>query len=166
MELDDWIHNFVMERLRFIPDINPNAPWLPFAMQRPFTVYDISKMTDEQIDLLYELAPQALTNCLQPGYQLYSIDWNHSVVLYDPRNPQNHAQSGNISECSYTKSGIAYFNGFYPDGDYMFFLDKYGYFGYLAHPWREEVWIYGENLLAEFEKISTELGWIPKAVLH
>jgi hypothetical protein len=44
-------------------------------------------------------------------------------------------------------------------------LDKYGTFGYLSHPWREEVWIYGESLIREFEKISDALGWTIKAAL-
>ncbi len=159
-ENEDFIYNFINNELRFYPSCNDNF-FLPFSINRPFVVYDISQITDEQADLLYELAPTALANCLPNGYQLYAIDWFHNFILYDPRNPEN-MQSNEPATPQFNKDGIAYFNGFYPDGDYYFFLDKYGAFGYLSHPWREEVWIYGEPLIKEFEKIYKQIGFIPK----
>ena len=160
-ENEDFIYNFIKNELRFYPSCNDNF-FLPFSINRPFVVYDISQITDEQADLLYELAPTALANCLPNGYQLYAIDWFHNFILYDPRNLEN-MQSNEPATPQFNKDGIAYFNGFYPDGDYYFFLDKYGAFGYLSHPWREEVWIYGEPLIKEFEKIYKQIGFIPKA---
>lgn len=159
-ENEDFIYDFIKNELRFYPSCNDNF-FLPFSINRPFVVYDISQITDEQADLLYELAPTALANCLPNGYQLYAIDWFHNFILYDPRNPEN-MQSNEPATPQFNKDGIAYFNGFYPDGDYYFFLDKYGAFGYLSHPWREEVWIYGEPLIKEFEKIYKQIGFIPK----
>ena len=159
-ENEDFIYDFINNELRFYPSCNDNF-FLPFSLNRPFVVYDISQITDEQADLLYELAPTALANCLPNGYQLYAIDWFHNFILYDPRNPEN-MQSNEPATPQFNKDGIAYFNGFYPDGDYYFFLDKYGAFGYLSHPWRKEVWIYGEPLIKEFEKIYKQIGFIPK----
>ena len=52
------------------------------------------------------------------------------------------------------------------DSDYYFFIEKYGAFGYLSHPWREEVWIYGEALLKEFSKIEKQLGFIKKSIVQ
>lgn len=163
-ENEKYIYNFIKDELRFSPSYHEVNPFLPFSINRPFVVYDISKMTDEQIDLLYELAPTALASCLADGYQLYAIDWFHNFILFDPRNPDD-MQSNHPAKPQYNSKGIAYFHGFYPDGDYYFFLDKYGAFGYLSHPWREEVWIYGTPLINEFEKISQKLGFIPKASL-
>lgn len=160
-ENEDFIYNFIKNELRFYPSCNQKF-LLPFSINRPFVVCDISQMTDEQADLLYELAPTALVNCLPNGYQLYAIDWFHNFILYDPRNPKN-MQSRGPATPQFNKNGIAYFHGFYPDGDYYFFLDKYGAFGYLSHPWRQEVWIYGEPLIKEFEKIYKQIGFIPKA---
>ena len=160
-ENEDFIYDFIKNELRFYPSSN-NKFLLPFSINRPFVVYDVSQITDEQADLLYELAPRALANCLPNGYQLYAIDWFHNFILYDPRNPEN-MQSNEPATPQFNKDGIAYFNGFYPDGDYYFFLDKYGAFGYLSHPWRKEAWIYGEPLIKEFEKIYKQIGFIPKA---
>ena len=160
-ENEDFIYDFIKNELRFYPSSN-NKFLLPFSINRPFVVYDVSQITDEQADLLYELAPTALANCLPNGYQLYAIDWFHNFILCDPRNPEN-MQSNEPATPQFNKDGIAYFNGFYPDGDYYFFLDKYGAFGYLSHPWRKEVWIYGEPLIKEFEKIHNQIGFVPKA---
>ena len=163
-ECEEWIINFIRKELRFMPCTDRDYPFLPFSINRPFAVYDISRMNEDQIRLLHELAPQALRNCLKPGYQLYAIDWHHNVTLYDPLRPEE-AHCAHPSHLSYTESGLGYYESFYPDGDYYFHLDRFGAFGYLSHPWREEVWIYGLSLLEEFEKVSTQLGWRVKALI-
>lgn len=160
-ENEQFIYNFIKNDLSFYPSIDDKL-FLPFSMNRPFAVYDISSMTDEQIDLLNELAPEAFLNCLPNGHQLYAVDWFHDYILYDPRNPST-AQSKFEHTPSYNSKGSAYFYGFYPDGDYFFFIEKYGRFGYLSHPWRDEVWVYGTDLLSEFEKIHRQIGFVLKA---
>lgn len=160
----EFFYNFIDKELRFYPSTDLSSPWLPFSLNRPFVVYDISLMNDEQISLLYELAPTAIANCLQPGHQIYSFDWQHSLFLYDPHKPADY-QGDYDTKPYFNSKGIAYFGEFFPDGDYYFHIDKYGKFGYLSHPWREEVWIYGENLIKEFELIKERIGFVPKAVL-
>ncbi|MGI6607992.1 MAG: DUF2716 domain-containing protein [Erysipelotrichaceae bacterium] len=32
-------------------------------------------------------------------------------------------------------------------------------FGYLGHPWREEIWIFGEKLIQAIDKVYAEFGW-------
>ncbi|MBQ7088859.1 MAG: DUF2716 domain-containing protein [Clostridia bacterium] len=163
-ENEEFIYNFTKEELRFTPSTDSRF-FLPFSIRRPFAVYDISQMTDSQIDWLHELAPSALVNRLPPGHLLYAMDWVHNVVLYDPRHPEN-SQSRHPDVPRYNSNGIAYFHTFYPDGDYYFFIEKYGTFGYLSRPWREEVWIYGEALLKEFSKIEKQLGFIQKSIVQ
>lgn len=163
-ENEKWICDFIRNALHFMPGPRDDFFFLPFSINRPFAVYDISGMSESQIELLYELAPQALQNCLKPGYQLYAVDWYHNIILYDPLRPEN-ARSTGPAHLSFTKSGLGYYLGFYPDGDYYFFIDRFGAFGYLSHPWREEVWIFGLPLLHEFESICTQLGWKRKALL-
>ena len=53
----------------------------------------------------------------------------------------------------------AYFPSYIPDGDYSFFISEDFSFGYLGHPWRNEIWIFGEELIKETEKIYKTLGW-------
>lgn len=163
-EYEEWIINFIRKELRFHPSIDPKDFFLPFSINRPFAVYDISKMSDQQLHLLHELGPQALQNCLKPGYKLYAVDWHHNVILYDPLRPEE-AMCACPALPFRTADGLGYYLSFFPDGDYYFYLDRFGAFGYLSHPWRQEVWVYGISLVEEFEKIHTLLGWIPKAAI-
>lgn len=161
---EKYFYDFIDNQIRFCPSTRETDFFLPFSLNRPFTVYDISEMTDEQIVLLYDLAPTAFAECLPEGHKIYSYDWQHSLFLYDPRNPEN-CQGSEGSTPHFNTDGIAVFEGLYPDGDYYFHIDKYGAFGYLAHPWREEVWIFGEQLLEKFDSIHEKIGFVPKAVL-
>lgn len=161
---EELFDKILFEDLRFSPSSNKNAPYLPFSLNQLFVVYDISGMTDEQIHLLYELAPNAIANCLEKGHKIFSHDWQHNLFLYDPRNPED-CQGEHEWWVKFNEDGIAYFGDFFPDGDYYFHIEKYGRFGYLSHPWREEVWIFGDDLLKEFEKIYAKVGFVPKAVL-
>ena len=87
------------------------------------------------------------------------MDWHHSAFLYDPRNLEEQ-QSFFVEDQRYV-GGVyfAYFPSFYPDGDYYFFIDEQFRFGYLGHPWRREVWIFGEALLPRFEQVHQRVGW-------
>ena len=159
---EKWLVDFVRHSLHFMPSVEKESHFLPFSIQRPFCVYDIAEMTDEQIDLLHELAPEAIQNCLESGCMIYAVDWNHNTILYDPLKPET-AQCSYPTNPYFTKKGLCYFNTFYPNGDYFFFVDRFGTFGYLSHPWREEVWIFGTSLLQEFDNIYTQLGWKKKS---
>lgn len=161
---EEYFYDFIEKDLRFYPSSYDNAPFLPFSLNRPFAVYDISKMTDEQIVLLYDIVPKAFINCLQDGHHIYFCDWNHNLFIYDPRNPEN--CRGDQGELIYfTDDGIVSFGSLIPDGDYYFYIEQYGEFGYLSHPWREEVWVFGEKLLKEFEHNYKKIGFIPKTIL-
>lgn len=162
-EENDFFVNFLNEELQFYPSSDKNTPFLPFSLSRQFAVYDIAKMTDEQIISLYDMAPAAFLNCLQEEGQLYFFDWQHNLLLYDPRNPENcRGEQGEM--IFFSDDGVALFGGLYPDGDYCFHIERYGKFGYLSHPWREEVWIFGDELIKEFELICEKIGFIPKTI--
>lgn len=163
-EEEDYFYNFLESELRFYPGSDMNTPFLPFSFNRPFAVYDISKMKEEQIDILYELVPKFLMNCLQEGHYIYFYDWNHNLFVYDPRNPEN-CRGDQGEPIYFTDDGIVSFGSLIPDGDYCFHIEQYGKFGYLSHPWRKEIWIFGEELLNEFENNHEKIGFVPKTVL-
>ncbi len=164
-EDEDFFYNFLEKELRFYPSADQSSFWLPFSLNRPFTVYDVSKITDEQIVMLYEAVPSAFANCLQKGHMLYSCDWQHHLFLYDPRKPEN-CRGDREWWPGVNSEGIAIFGELFPDGDYHFHIDKYGAFGYLAHPWRREIWVFGEKLLSEIDAIHEKIGFVPKVVLR
>lgn len=129
----------------------------PFEIEDVFSVYGIENMSDAQLDRMDDIIRQIFIDVTSEHERMYALDWNHSAFLYDPRKieEQRSVWIENDSGTGYS----AYFPSFFPDGDYYFFIDENFRFGYLGHPWRQEVWIFGELLVPKFEHIYHELGW-------
>ena len=162
---DKEIWSLVYKKLNFYPssecrghsfDVFPQ----PFKINDSYSVYAIENMTDEQCDLLDETIRSILINVTKTGQKIYALDWHHSSFLYDPRNISEQ-QSCWVNDVRYENNGYyAYFPEFYPDGDYYFFIEENFRFGYLGHPWRQEIWIFGPEFMEEIEKAHQKLGWI------
>lgn len=131
----------------------------PFHINGKYAVYGIEHMNDTQLERMDELILGAFFSVTREGERLYALDWHHSAFLFDPRKPEEQ-QSVFVEDSRCTGGGYwAHFPDFYPDGDYYFFIAESLEFGYLSHPWRREVWIFGEKLTAAFERIYADLGW-------
>ena len=130
----------------------------PFQISKPYVIFAIEDMTDED-NVMDKLIWQAFINCTAKGEKMYAFDWHHSAFLFDPRNPEERKDE-RVNDSLYIGGGYhAYFPDFYPDGDYYFFTAEDMRFGYLAHPWRNEVWVFGETLIFEFNSFYKRLGW-------
>lgn len=163
LQIYDEIWDWIYKTLHFRPSGLDNSHDFPYGP--PFTipffhaVYGIEHMTETQLDTMDELVQQAFLHVTREGQRLFALNWQHSCFLYDPRNIDEQ-KSEWVEDGRYPQGGYhAFFPPVYPDGDYYFFIDEDLQFGYLGHPWREEVWIFGEGLVQEFEKIYPQLGW-------
>ena len=114
---------------------------LPFKLEEPYAIYGIDDMTDDQIDLVPEMMKKIFTERTPEGQRIYVLDWHHEAFLYDPRNPEEQKL------------------GYIPDGDYLFFINEDFSFGYLGHPWRQEIWVFGGSLIEKTEEVYQQLGW-------
>jgi len=140
----DWVY----DTLDFRPNVyrGHDFPlWKPFGIPTKHVVYGFENMTQKHADIMDELIEQALINVTAPGQRIYALDWQHDGYLYDPR--------------QICKEPHYWFPGYYPDGDYYFHIDEHLQFGYLSHPWRQEVWVFGDVLIDEFQRIYSQLGW-------
>ena len=151
----------VYQELRFRPDSRYRGHSLlwwkrPFRLPRPWAVYALDELSQEQIEQTGTAVKGALLAAAEPDERLYALDWQHSAFLYDPRNEEEQKSVRLEDEAG---EYWAEFPFYYPDGDYYFFLDEGFHFGYLGHPWRKEVWVFGEKLLPEIAKIAPALGW-------
>lgn len=160
----DEIWDEIDKKLKFSPFCayrghSLNVP-LPFQISENYAVYGIEHMTDEQCDLLHDTIREIFIRITKAGQKVYALDWQHSAFLYDPRNisEQKSCRVNDIRHKDHEY--FAYFPGFYPDGDYYFFIEEKFNFGYLGHPWRQEIWIFGADLIREIEAVQTKLGWI------
>lgn len=132
----------------------------PFQIENAFSVYSIENMKDQHIDIMDDMIREIFAKAAAPGERMYALDWQHSAFLYDPQNIKEQADAWVLDERCEKGGYTAYFPSFFPDGDYCFFIDENFKFGYLGHPWRQEVWIFGECLIERFEEIYSKLGWI------
>ena len=150
----------VYDAFRFTPSIDTAVT--PFVIAAPHKVFDISGSDESNFEQFDHLITDAFIKCTSPGEHLYALDWQHSAFLFDPREPQQ-MESIYIEDSRYFGGGYhTFFPAYYPDGDYYFFIDKQFRFGYLSHPWRQEVWIFGEKLISEFEGVYKKFGWTVK----
>lgn len=155
------VWNHVYKELHFFPNSitdksNPKYSIPPFKINKPHVVFDISHTCDHNFN---NLIKNAFINASAPSGHMYALDWQHSAFLFNPRNDDEQKSKWIENDNHFGGGYNAYFPDFYPDGDYYFFIDEDFRFGYLGHPWRKEVWIFGESLIDEFEKIYKLLGW-------
>lgn len=153
----DAVWDRIYENFHFRPSIDPSV--VPFVFDCPYRVYDVRTTHEAALDLI----PAAFARCTAAGERMYALEWQSSAFLFDPRDPDTMA-SRYVADDRYFGGGYnANFPDWYPDGDYCFFLAEDFRFGYLGHPWRQEVWIFGGELLKAFEEIAAQLGWTAKA---
>lgn len=160
-------YKFVWEKVYTQLHFKPNAlvrthsfdANVPFQGQEIFAVYGIENMEDHHIDIMDNLIRDIFSDVVPPDERMYALDWQHSAFLYDPRNIEEQADVWVKDERCVDGGYTAYFPPFFPDGDYCFFIDEKFRFGYLGHPWRQEIWIFGEQFIDKFEEIYPKLGW-------
>ncbi len=131
----------------------------PFRISGIYAVYGIENLDEEQAERMDGLVLGAFLAATGEGERMYALDWQHSAFLFDPGKLEE-MESVYVEDSRYIGGGYwASFPDLYPDGDYHFFIAESLEFGYLGHPWRREVWIFGEKLVREFEQIYADLGW-------
>lgn len=92
--------------------------------------------------------------CSINAKDMYALDWQHDCFIYNPCEeiPLNYWFYDTDRNCN------VYFPGYYPDGDYHFFVSFDWSLGLYGHPWKKEIIVAGENLIQEFEKVQSVLN--------
>ena len=158
----------VYQRFCFTPSTDRNM--IPFCLPEPWMVYDISAVlsdpalyektenrwpTNEDgiLKQLTQAVDKVLLSCMTPEELLYALDWQHACYRFVPGNLEERKTfyKKELFGCRGEVDTPYYFPLYVPDGDYFFFFPEDFRFGYLGHPWRQEVWIFGEKLVAAFE---------------
>ena len=80
MLLNDAQSRFIWDKvddiLRFHPSVDT---WeIPFVIEAPYIVYDISRTSDGDTEQMDPLITNALISCTTPGERIYALDWQHS----------------------------------------------------------------------------------------
>ena len=159
----DLVWDKVYDKLKFKPSGYYRGHSLtvdpPFEIEGNFAVYGIEKMPASQRDSMQEMIREVLVSVTKKGKRMYALDWQHSAFLFDPRNKEEQKSFWKEDNRYFGGGYNAYFPPFYPDGDYYFFIDEHFEYGYLGHPWRQEIWVFGDTLIEKIDEIYQTLGW-------
>lgn len=155
----DYVWNSVMDRFKFNPRYNSSNNDLPFLkLPELFQVYEMhlftSYLKDKSIIInedYYNVFNEHITNifikCMANDEFLYALDWQHTCFRYNPKSSEK------MPHMLETNGYNIYFPDFYPDGDYHFFIAKDFSWGYFTHPWTQELWVFGEDMVEEIKKV-------------
>ncbi|MBP0966196.1 MAG: DUF2716 domain-containing protein [Oscillospiraceae bacterium] len=123
------------------------AEWLRLPL--PHKKYRLRELWTEEQErivnsIFSRLCPQTM----------YALDWQHDCFLFSPTEniPPDFWFHDAERDCN------VYFPCYYPNGDFHFFLSSDRQLGLFGHPWREEIYVMGNELIAEFDHMQDQLG--------
>lgn len=141
----DNIWKKLVKEYRFRPGAKPPEQWLTVpGKSKPYCLNGHGCWNGEQ-----EKTVNAIFERICPG-TMCALDWQHDCFFYDPREriPLHYGYYDAMRKCN------VYFPCYYPDGDHYFFVTPDWRAGLFGHPWRKEIIVMGEKLIAEFEKVK------------
>lgn len=150
--LDQELYDQLWDRMLNEYQFSPQWGTIPFSFPHPYQLYRLGKTrwTQEQ-----ETRVNGIFEALVPedGF-LYALDYNHDCFIFNPREriPLYYHYHDEKRDCN------VYFPSYWPNGDYYFFIASDWSFGMLGHPWREELYLWGDKLTAHFERDAEYLG--------
>lgn len=154
-KLYDQLWDKMLGEYQFRPKWNPDGK--PFSIPHPYRLYRLGERcwTQEQEARVNEIF-EALVP--EDGY-LYALDWNHDCFIFNPREriPLDYHYYDE------ERAVNVYFPSYYPNGDFYFFIAADWSFGLLGHPWRRELYLWGDELTARIERLA---GYLDLQKIH
>ena len=134
--IDIW--NKAYDEFKFTPSIDLNV--IPLEFKIPYKCYLLNKVWYETQEKVVNEIFKTISLS-----DIYVLNWQHDCFEYNPN--ENIKLYYNLPN----DERDFYFPSYYPNGDYYFFISKDFSYGMLGHPWRKEIYIFGEELIQEFE---------------
>lgn len=146
-KLYDMIWGRIYKKYSFTPSINPIV--VPFNFDFQNVCYKLNSTWDEEQENIVNDIFKAVV-----GSEMYALDWQHDCYEFDPNEniPLHFHYYDNNRDVE------VYFPSYFPDGDYHFFISKDWKCGMLGHPWREEIYVFGNKLMKYFKDKAEELN--------
>lgn len=116
-----------------------------FRVPSPFITYDISDFFEHDSFLhadedLEEKALLAFQENIGTDEYMLALDWQHDCYWITPH--------GTFEKDEFGEWTVPVL----PNGDYYFFLSKEMIWGFLGHPWEQNITIFGESLIDSFTR--------------
>lgn len=146
-KLEEEIWNKIYKKFKFNPSIKLDI--IPFKFDIEVTCYTLNSLwTEEQENLVNELFKKISNE------EIFALEWQSDCFEFNPNEYEN------ITKQLYdeTRNCNVYFPTYYPNGEYFFFIDKNFSYGLLGHPWRKEVYVFGDTLIKLFNENEETLN--------
>ena len=139
-DLYDKLWKKINKDFKFNPSVNLDV--IPFKFKIKVKCYALnSHWTEEQEERVNEIFKEISND------EIYALDWHHEYFEFNPHEYNNFIKQWYDE----TRNVNVYFPSYYPDGDYYFFIAKDFSYGLLGHPWRKEIYVFGNELMELFE---------------
>jgi hypothetical protein len=129
------------ERFAFRPDTRQ----FPGITEPPGSAtWHVGDLDDAQADALSDIVHKGLRSCVEPGEELYWLDWHHAGYRFDP---------ARVDEAGPHWPGFVF-----PGGDYFLYLTGDLRLGTFGHPWEETVCVFGDLLTRIDAELTAAIG--------
>lgn len=148
-KVENKIWNKIYNDYKFDPSIDISV--LPFKLPMTHKKYKLdSYWNKEQEKIVNDIFKEIATK------EIYALDWQHDCFEFNPNEDIEYGYNYYDKE----RKCNVYFPSYYPDGDYHFFISKDWNYGMLTHPWRKEIYIFGDLLIEKINNKTNELNLI------
>lgn len=140
---------------KFQPSINDSK--MPFQIEQAHKIFELLACWNEPQHKIVSEIFKSL-DCKN----IFALDWQHDCFLFNPCEeiPFGMTWHDDTRDCQ------VYFPSYYPDGDYHFFISSDFSYGLLGHPWRKEIWAFGQWLIQKLEENQAMLMLQEKICLY
>lgn len=142
----DNIWNKVYTKFKFKPSTDINVT--PFEFDIDYRSYKLNDIwTEEQEKIVNDIFKEISND------DIYALDWHHDCFEFNPKEEITLDYKYHDAD----RDVEVYFPRYYPNGNYYFFISKDFSYGLLGHPWRKEIYVFGNELINKFENKMKQL---------
>ncbi|MFC4652416.1 DUF2716 domain-containing protein [Lactococcus nasutitermitis] len=147
--LSDEEYKIVWDKIysdfHFSPSIKISMKTFDFPFQAD--CYEVDYQKYSQNKSFNDVMRSIFISAMGDDDWMYVLDWQHTCFHWNPRIEDKYDYPVFHKDKRYAGNGYnIYFPEFYPNGDYYFFIAKDFRWGYLGHPWKKKIWVYGTEL--------------------
>lgn len=142
--LDQNLYNNLWDKIykdfKFNPSVDVNKK--PFEFNINYKVYKLKSLWNEEQEKIVNDIFREMSND-----DIYALEWQSDGFEFNPNEEitLGYHYHDNDRNCE------VYFPSYCPNGDYYFFIAKDFSYGLLGHPWRKEIYVFGDDLINKFE---------------
>lgn len=142
------IWDYIKSEFYFIVGAGPVGAITPRRDNPPFKMFCLNKCwVDSQEKMVRELLRQVGMT------EMYALDWQHDCFLFSTDEDIPYW----LNWYDLEREVMVYFPSYYPNGDFHFFISTDLSAGFLGHPWRNELCVFGDRLIQAFDEHKQEL---------